>query len=1047
MALRFGEMVLIIRTQDFASRNLDRVSANLGKLSKFQELNRRKSTLDLRQSRLLSRMDTTRQELRGLQQKLNLEHELSRVISDRELASKRLAGLQAASAGSGTLRGAGGRFTSAAPQLASASQLLSGLKSREADLLKQHESLLKSLAATSPTLAKMGTAQATAHVNKLTNSLGLMGQELRIVQSDIAHVDDALNRVRWEKVHRAGQTVSRLGRVMQLTGLIAAGSFVAAGNAAANFGQSVTLAATQTRDLNAPLSQVAERSTKLQDAILSQMQKFPGSAESMSNAAYEIFSSLDLADKGRIKFWRGLQILEKANKVAVAGGIDLDDAIKGLIITLNNFDPDLNNVNETLDTMFDIVRFGNIRVSDFTQLITRVAATAKGVGHTLEDLAAPIAMLTRVLPSERVGTGLFRLEEVFANRDFQQGFKLISKARVGEGLDFRKAGGGLIPFQQILEDIVKVFPELEDGRMDVAEFLKMVSSAGKTARTGKPSEGQLFTSQARNVLRPLVQDMDQVREIQGLIAGNQNEFNRAFEAMARTPAVQWKIFLNQMKAVALEIGRDALPALLYLAGGIQRLIEWFRNLDPQLKSNIIKIGVFASVATLIGGILLSVVGGLVSLVGAIALVSGGLGTAGGAGLLGRMALLLTLLRTLSLIGVVTITIKLLMDKTGPSDFVEGAMDKLEKFSDKPGMRGLHGVISTLNAIDEALGLAEEEPKKGLFNPNFKLNIPTKELKAFEKQYKRAREGPSIQEVLAGAKKETLKTVADELGMSLDEIRKQFGATGEEAGGMGDAISQAAQQAEQSIDQAASNMTNIWNQFRDENVRTFGELFSGPFFQSETWSLAKEWDVKPTMAEINKDLRMQIQNFRKYRNTLNAISQRKGVSAELMAELRQLGPDALDKLEVLRKAAPKQFNAFVTLWRTKQVEIERATKIDFNKQLKQWFSYGKNIAKNIILGLQSSDVELDAAFKRYITTKFPGIVEEAKKQARAEFNRQSAGGQASGGNKTGTTTTKVNSDNNTVTITITPKKGESSKEAARRAAWEFSRSKGSARDRD
>jgi TP901 family phage tail tape measure protein len=1020
MPLRLGEMVLIIRTQDFASRNLDRVSANLGKLSKFQQLQRRQAQLGLREARAIERIGNFSRDLSLLQRRVDLETKLANVTKDRHLAAKRLSSLEARQVGPGVIRGPTGRFQSIAPQLTSARSALTGLKAAEADLMTQHEQLLKRLNATAPALAKLGSDASARRVKRMTAELGFMRTGLQHIQSDLAGVNSAMNQIHWERLHRAGQTVSRLGRVMQLTGLIAAGSFVAAGNAAANFEQQVTLAATQARDIGAPIAQVAKRSKQLETAILGQMQRFPASADDMAQAAYKIFSSLDLADKGRFKFWKGLQVLEKANKVAVAGGVDLTETMNGLVIVLNNFDPNLKNVNGTLDTMFDIVRFGNLTVADFTTLITRVAATAKGVGHTLEDLAAPIAFLSRVLPSERVGTGLFRLEEVFANRDFQAGFKIISKARLGRAFDFAKSGGGLKPFQTILENIVKTFPELENGKLDVAEFLKMVSSAGKTARMGRPSEGQLFTSQARNVLRPLVQNMDQLRELQLLIAGNKGEFNAAFAAMKDTPAIQWKIFLNQLRAVALEIGRDALPALLSIAGAIKGAIAWWRGLDDHTKNLIIRIGVFAGVLTLVGGIVLSVVGGIISLVGAIALLSGGLGAAGAGGVIGRIVILLGLLRALTLIGAIVISVNIITNWIKPK--LPGWAQRLLSYSGTDAAKDLLGMFG--------VGGGAGGGNKGLvFNADAKLNL-SKDSRKMMKQLSDVRNTSEFDKITAGA----TKKVKDELealnGMTLADLRKQFAATGEDANQMAQVVDQAGQQAAQSVDQAAQRMTQIWEQFRQENETAFGQLFSGPFFQSETWSLAEEWDVKPTMREINRDLTEQIQKFRKWRSTLSSISKRKGVSPALMKELQGLGPDALDKLEVLRKAAPGAFNSFIRLWRTKQKEINRATKIDFDAQLKQWYSYGKGIAKNIILGLQSENVALDAAFKKYILSKYPNIVSEARADARREYKRQ----QNLTKEKSGSTTT--NSTTNTTNITVHPTKGESNKDAARRAAHTF-----------
>jgi len=1003
MAMRFGEMVLIIRTQDFASRNLDRISASLGNLSKAEALNRRRAQLAIQQQRKLSRMGNMRDDMRNielLRRRLDLEKQLGRAIHTT-------AGLQA--------RGAGGRFLS----IGATSAMVVEMKNLN-DAAANMPSRLKRLASSK--------ADLDERARRLAQALGLTSKELRIIQNDIVKLDGAIGSLRWEKLHRMGQTISRLGRTLQLTGLIATGVLLGAGNAAANFGADVSVAATQMRDLNAPISQVASRATVLEDAILGQMQKFPGSAEEMSNAAYEIFSSLDLMDKGRVKVHRGLKLLEKANMVAVAGNIGLDESIKGLVITLNNFDPQLENVGGTLDTMFDVVRFGNIRVSDFTQMMNRLAPAAKNANLSLEQISGTTAFLTRVMASGRVSTGLARLLEAFRRRDFVVGFRELSKMRLGKVLDVEKASGGLKAPLKILKDIARVFPELEAGKMSAEEFFKIVTQAGKLERTGKPGEGIGMTIFAREALTQSIQNLDQIEELQIAIMQNKGEFSKAFEAMANTPAVQWKVFINQLKAFALEVGRAVLPAMITLAGKVEGLIKWFGNLSPNTKKSIAAFALFVSVGVLLLGVLGSLAGAFLALVGTLGILSASMG-GGKGGVIGRLATMLMLMRRLVGIGAIVLTIKLIVDSE--------EVKKIDKWLKEniPGGDKIFGALE-FSGTDLLNKIRGKDKNKGLvFNPdaeiNFDKNLKMMEQTATTLRKARAKKNglsfpENINQMMKNIKNET---VLKELG----EIRDMFGDTGEASTEMAEAVEQAMDQAQQSIDQGVGNMTNTFKQFRDQNKQAFGSLFGGPFFQSETWSLAEEWGVKPGIQQINQDLQGQIDQFRKWRGTLDSIGSR-GAPTELVQELQELGPDALDKLEAIRKAAPGQFNKFISLWKTKQTEIEKATKIDFDKQLQQWFKFGKGIAQQIILGLRSEDVQLDNAFRQYITSKFPGIIEQAKQQAIKEFKRQQQAANptlpTSSQKPTGSSTTI---DDHSMTITITPKKGESSADAARRAA--------------
>lgn len=1045
MPMRFGEMVLVIRTQDYASRNLNRLSQNLGKLSKTQQLQRRLQTQGIQADRLAQRQNTLGRDIGMLRQRVGIEQNLLDIQSRRRQEARRLGNLErAADPATGQIRGAAGRFVgSAAPAIAAASAEVNRLTTAEAALKRQHTALLDNIRLTRPALASMNSARAAAELSRLEKQLDLTSRQLRVVQTDIGITQKAINQLKWDNVHRFGQGMSRLGRVMQLTGLIATGSFIVAGNAAADFGQSVTLAATQARDLNAPFTQTAKRSKELGNVILQMMQRFPASADEMSNAAYEIFSSLDLAEKGVFNFSRGVQILRLVNQAGVAGMTSLDDSTRGIVITLNNFAKagkdgiiTTRSVNRILDQMFSIIRFGDIHMNELAKMMETLAPAAKNAGHELEDIAPAIATLTRLIGPGRTAAGLALLETALANRDFTAGLSDM-------GVEIRKSEGGLIPFVDIMEKLVALEPGLAKGTVTAEEFFKLITAQGRLVRTGRVTEGQQFPIQARRAFQAAAKNLDMLRESQDNIISNKQEFDSALKAMMQTPAVQWKIFLNSLKAVALEIGQDALPALLSIAGGIKSLITWYRNLDPELKKNIIRITLWVSVAALIGGIALSVVGGLISMVAAVALLTGGLGTTGGTGLIGRMVMLLALLKRLTLIGAILITVKIIVD----SKQLENLRGWIEK--NVPGGNKLVDILGFSGKDFKNLVTGADEADKAIknFNPAERMFPGTKDMRTWgdmfpklAKEYKEnGKEALTWQQISKNSRKEVEKWAANNLATkSLDDLRKQFRGAGEDATGMAESVRAASEQAAQQIDQAAQRMSQIWEQFRQENTQAFGDLFSGPFFQSETWSLAEEWDVKPTMREINRDLKEQIQAFRKWRSTLATISKRKGATPELMKELHALGPGAMKFLEVLRSGAPGAWNQFIGLWRTKQNEITKATQIDFDKQLKQWFKYGSNIAKQIILGLRSENVELDNAFKKYITNKFPGIVAQAEQQAIAEWKKNhpqtgatggTGGGQSGGGNNS----SKTNSDN--TTIIVYPREGETTVEALKRAAWE------------
>jgi hypothetical protein len=90
--------------------------------------------------------------------------------------------------------------------------------------------------------------------------------------------------------------------------------------------------------------------------------------------------------------------------------------------------------------------------------------------------------------------------------------------------------------------------------------------------------GNTGTIQARRAFTFLVQffnkagkDGASYLEMLRKVKGDNNEFTMSLAAMEKTTGVRWGVFVNQLKALALEIGADLVPALLRLSGPIQEL--------------------------------------------------------------------------------------------------------------------------------------------------------------------------------------------------------------------------------------------------------------------------------------------------------------------------------------------------------------------------------------------------------------------------------------------------------------------------------------------
>src|SRR4029078_5793891 len=79
------------------------------------------------------------------------------------------------------------------------------------------------------------------------------------------------------------------------------------------------------------------------------------------------------------------------------------------------------------------------------------------------------------------------------------------------------------------------------------------------------------------------------------------EFQNSLKAMEATTGVKWGGFVNQLKALALEVGADLVPALLKLSGPIQNVIHWWTSLDKSTRATISRFAAYSAAFLLVGG--------------------------------------------------------------------------------------------------------------------------------------------------------------------------------------------------------------------------------------------------------------------------------------------------------------------------------------------------------------------------------------------------------------------------------------------------------------
>lgn len=461
-------------------------------------------------------------------------------------------------------------------------------------------------------IARLGRRQAAAAEERLAQRAGVLNtalatqaQRIALADARFREYDQAIRSARWERIAAGGRVIQHFGRVAQYAAITSGVALGYAANAAAEFRTQATLAATQVANrMGTGADGVVRAADQISTGLLRIMRTSTATSQELNKTAYDIYSSLSLG-RGRGAVNRGLALLKQFSDAAIAGQAPLEDVGRAMVSVLNVFSRTGRYTRDSqyfLNRMFAAVRFGRMTLQEFTGTLNQIAPAFTGAfgksRQTFDQMSGAMAAVSRFMPSVRMGaTGLARLTEIFARRDFIRGLRHF-------GVSITDASGKLIPFDQIIARLTERFPKLREGGPAVTNFFKDITAAGSA--TGKG--GTLGTIQARRVLTALVLHAETYRDIVRRVLTDNNEFAKSLNALRQTPQVQWQVFLNTLRAFAIEIGTHAIPAIISLTKPIVDAVKWFENLSTSTKEQIGRwlvygtaiFGVTAALSNLLG---------------------------------------------------------------------------------------------------------------------------------------------------------------------------------------------------------------------------------------------------------------------------------------------------------------------------------------------------------------------------------------------------------------------------------------------------------------
>jgi hypothetical protein len=142
------------------------------------------------------------------------------------------------------------------------------------------------------------------------------------------------------------------------------------------------------------------------------------------------------------------------------------------------------------------------------------------------------------------------------------------------GIEVADSSGKMFQLDKIIGNIVGKRKDILKSDLALMQFFKTVGGA----------EG---TVMARRAFVFLARNLTGYQRILRKVTTDNNEFQRSLKTMEDTTGVRWEKFINQLRALALMIGANVLPEILKLAPHVQKLVDYFQNLDPELRAQIV----------------------------------------------------------------------------------------------------------------------------------------------------------------------------------------------------------------------------------------------------------------------------------------------------------------------------------------------------------------------------------------------------------------------------------------------------------------------------
>lgn len=530
--------------------------------------------------------------------------------------------------------------------------------------------LTQQIEKTQDRLAKLKQAQDKMDADKVdknSEEYRALQREIALTEADLKKFEKELRKIGNVKLHALGEQFKQVGKKMTEVGKELSMKVTAPLVAVGAVGAKKFAEVDKTMQLtNSTMNNTAQEAEMLNQAM---KEAAASSTYGMNDAAT---ASLNFARAG-LDAQQAASALAPAMALAAGEGGELDTVSAGLVATINGFHGSFDDAATYADVFANACNNSALDVNSLSDAMSVAAPVFSAAGYSVNDAALYMGvMANNGIEADKAAnslkTGLSRL--ISPSKDAAGWMDKLN-------ISMTNSDGTMKDTVQIQAELNKAFSTLSEseqiaaasaifGKNQMAPWLALINTA--------PAEV--------DKLSVALQKEGTAMEMQ--------------EAMMSGFGGSLEKLKSGIDVAATSLGEALAPVILKVANGIQKLVDWFNSLSPQIQRLIAVVGVIvAAIGPLlvIFGTLASSIGSIISLVGTIAPLLGGVGTAIGALTSGALLPIIGIIGAVIAIGVLlyknwdTIKAKALAFKNAV----------LKTFTDFKAK-----VVSTFNSIKEAI---------------------------------------------------------------------------------------------------------------------------------------------------------------------------------------------------------------------------------------------------------------------------------------------------------------------------------------------------------